>query len=95
MHDPQGIREALPLLAPEQRLDVEDLVTAKILRDANARDEARDPEGARLVREHAEAVVAALPNPLPPGASEAVREALATVVRAILTEESGDVSDGA
>ncbi len=83
--DRQKIAETLANLTPQERAEVEDLVASKVLREASAREEARDPEGYRQRREHAEAVASAI-GPLPPGAEEAVREALAKVVRAILAE---------
>ncbi len=91
--DRQKIADALSKLSPEERLRIEDLVLVKILRDANARDEARDPKGYRIVREHAEIVAAGI-GPLSREAEVALRAAVADAARAILWEEAddGDVS---
>ena len=83
--DAQKIRETLDALSPQERADVESLVLEKVIRDANARDEARDPERYRLAEEHARIVAAALlANPLPPGAEEKIRTAWTAVARDLL-----------
>jgi hypothetical protein len=84
--DRNEITEALSKLSPKERRAAEDLVLEKILRDANARDEARDPEGYRIVREHAETVAAAI-GPLSREGEAALRAAMADVARAMLAGE--------
>ena len=81
--DRNVIADVLSRLSPQERGDVEDLVLEAVLRNANARNFARDPERHRLAEEHAREVVAAL-GPIPPEAAEKVRAAWATAARALL-----------
>ena len=81
--DRNVIADVLSRLSPQERGDVEDLVLEAVLRNANARNFARDPERHRLAEEHARDVVAAL-GPIPPEAAEKVRAAWASVARDLL-----------
>lgn len=74
-------------LPPEERRRLEDLAVEAVLREANAQDEARDPAGYQVAREHAEEVARAI-GPVPPEAEEAVRIALAEVARHILNPDA-------
>ena len=81
--DRNEIADRLSKLSPHERGDVEDLVLEAVLRNANARNFARDPERHRLAEEHAREVVAAL-GPIPPGAEAKIRSAWASVARDLL-----------
>ncbi len=79
------IADVLSRLSPHERGAVEDLVLEAVLRNANARNFARDPERHRLAEEHARVVVAAIGS-VPPEAEEALRSAWASVARDLLEE---------
>ena len=81
--DRNVIADVLSRLSPHERGDLEDLVLEAVLRNANARNFARDPERHRQAEEHAREVVAAL-GPIPPEAAEKVRAAWASVARDLL-----------
>ena len=77
------IADVLSRLSPHERADVEDLVLEAVLRNANARNFARDPERHRLAEEHAREVVEAL-GPVPPEAEDALRTAWTAIARDLL-----------
>lgn len=81
------IAEALSKLTPAERAEAEDLLVEKVLRDAKAARRLRDPEAAEVAEAHAREIVKALADPLPPGAEEKVRAAVAAVARVILAED--------
>ena len=85
------IAAALSKLPPQERRDVEDLVLELVVRQADAEEQAADPTGFRLRREHAEEIARAiLGDRLPPGAASAIREAWAVAARSLLEGEEGD-----
>jgi len=80
----------LSTLSPEERLRLEDLAVASILDEEHRRRREANPEGYRVVDEHAEACVKAIlgdpPMPLSPEAEAALRVALAQCAQGILAE---------
>lgn len=81
--DRNEIADRLSKLSPQERADVEDLVLEAVLRNANARNFARDPERHRQAEEHARVVVAAIGS-VPPEAEAKIRSAWASVARDLL-----------
>ena len=84
----------LAALSPEERLRLEELAVNSILDEEHRRRREANPEGYRVVDEHAEACVAAVfgapPMPLSPEAEAALRVALAECARGILAERDGE-----
>lgn len=81
--DRNEIADRLSKLSPQERADVEDLVLEAVLRNANARNFARDPERHRQAEEHAREVVEAL-GPVPPEAEDALRTAWTAIARDLI-----------